>query len=159
MSTIGRVYFLRHSDFVKIGFSTDYVTRCATISACTPEETSIIATHVGTQADEARFHRLLAAHNHRLEWFRWCPEVEALAINGLPARPVTRPEFVSALTEAKRAVGGPSGLARALGDEISPQAISQWKRVPADRAAAVERATGIPRHRLRPDLFEEGAAS
>lgn len=59
-----------------------------------------------------------------------------------------------ALEEAKRAVGGASGLARALEDDISPQAISQWKRVPAERVAAVERVTGISRHRLRPDIFE-----
>lgn len=60
-----------------------------------------------------------------------------------------------ALEEAKQAVGGASGLARALTDDISPQAISQWKRVPAERAADVERATGIPRHRLRPDIFDK----
>jgi DNA-binding transcriptional regulator YdaS (Cro superfamily) len=58
-----------------------------------------------------------------------------------------------ALKEAKDAVGGASGLAHALNNEISPQAISQWKRVPAQRAASVERVTGIPRHRLRPDIF------
>lgn len=62
-----------------------------------------------------------------------------------------------ALEEAKQAVGGASGLARALTDEISPQAISQWKRVPAERVAGVERATGVPRHRLRPDIFEPPA--
>lgn len=59
----------------------------------------------------------------------------------------------AALEEAKQVAGGASGLARALTDDISPQAISQWKRVPAERVADVERATGIPRHRLRPDIF------
>lgn len=63
----------------------------------------------------------------------------------------------TALEEAKQAAGGASGLARALTDDISPQAISQWKRVPAERVADVERATGIPRHRLRPDIFERPA--
>jgi hypothetical protein len=37
---------------------------------------------------------------------------------------------------------------------ITHAAILQWKRVPSDHLVAVERATGIPRQRLRPDLFE-----
>lgn len=42
-------------------------------------------------------------------------------------------------------------LAEILG--ISPPAISQWKRVPADKVIDVEAATGISRHKLRPDVF------
>ncbi len=44
-------------------------------------------------------------------------------------------------------------LAKTLG--VSPGAISQWDRVPAERVIDVERATGIPRHALRPDLFDQ----
>lgn len=56
-----------------------------------------------------------------------------------------------ACTSAKSKLGGPAALAKALGN-ISSQAVSQWKRVPADRVLDVERVTGIPRHELRPDL-------
>lgn len=56
-----------------------------------------------------------------------------------------------ALERVKSTAGGPSGLAEKLGD-ITPQAISQWKRVPAERVLDVERVTGISRHDLRPDL-------
>jgi DNA-binding transcriptional regulator YdaS (Cro superfamily) len=42
-------------------------------------------------------------------------------------------------------------LANTLG--ISPGAISQWDRVPAERVAEVEKVTGIPRDLLRPDIF------
>lgn len=42
-------------------------------------------------------------------------------------------------------------LATALG--ISPSAISMWKQVPAERAADVAQATGIPLTDLRPDIF------
>lgn len=47
------------------------------------------------------------------------------------------------------------GTAKKLAEEIgvSPQALSQWKRVPPLRVLDVERATGIPREDLRPDLY------
>jgi hypothetical protein len=44
-----------------------------------------------------------------------------------------------------------SSLARDLG--ITHGAISQWRRVPAERVVDVERITGISRHTLRPDVF------
>lgn len=56
------------------------------------------------------------------------------------------------LETAKRLAGGSTGLARAIGD-LTPQAISQWKVVPADRVLKVEKATGVSRHLLRPDIF------
>jgi DNA-binding transcriptional regulator YdaS (Cro superfamily) len=64
-----------------------------------------------------------------------------------------------ALAEAKKAVRGNTGLAEALSGKISPQAISQWKQVPAERVLDVERVTGVSRHRLRPDLYPEEGAS
>lgn len=48
-------------------------------------------------------------------------------------------------------VGGRTNLARAL--SVSYQAVSQWKRVPAEQVIKVEWATGVPREELRPDLY------
>ena len=56
-----------------------------------------------------------------------------------------------AIFEAIERAGGVGRLARAVG--VSQPAISQWRRVPAERVLAVEAATGVPRERLRPDLF------
>lgn len=42
-------------------------------------------------------------------------------------------------------------LAKALG--ITDSAIPQWSKVPAERIIEIERATGIPRETLRPDLY------
>lgn len=36
---------------------------------------------------------------------------------------------------------------------IAPSAISQWREVPLSRVLAIEKATGIPRAELRPDVF------
>lgn len=48
-----------------------------------------------------------------------------------------------------------ASLARSLG--VSRQVVSEWfkSRVPAERVLDVEKATGIPRHRFRPDLYPE----
>lgn len=52
---------------------------------------------------------------------------------------------------AIEAAGGVGPLARRLG--ISQPSVSGWVRVPAERVAAVEAATGIARALLRPDLY------
>ena len=55
------------------------------------------------------------------------------------------------LSEAIRAVGGVSQLARQIG--ISQPSISNWTRVPAERVVSVEAITGVNRVVLRPDLY------
>ena len=62
----------------------------------------------------------------------------------------------NALERAITEAGGVTALARAI--NVTPQAISQWDRVPAERAIAVEQATKgkVTRQELRPDLFGAG---
>lgn len=52
--------------------------------------------------------------------------------------------------------GGMHALARALG--IKFQSIQKWKKIPAERIVAVEAVTGIPREKLRPDLYAKRKA-
>ena len=63
-----------------------------------------------------------------------------------------------ALTKAKEAVGGRKALAARLteaGQPITPQALWFWeKQIPAERVAVVSKVTGIPKHELRPDLWD-----
>lgn len=64
----------------------------------------------------------------------------------------------AALERAKTTAGGASALAARLtriapAARITPQAVSQWRRAPAARVIAIEAATGISRHDLRPDLY------
>jgi DNA-binding transcriptional regulator YdaS (Cro superfamily) len=60
--------------------------------------------------------------------------------------------MLSVIREAAGKVGGVPKLARRLG--VSRQAIYQWTEVPVERAADLERVTGIPRGRFRPDVFK-----
>lgn len=48
-------------------------------------------------------------------------------------------------------VGGLGKLAEALG--IAHQSFYSWNEVPPRRVLAFERATGISRHEIRPDLY------
>lgn len=63
-----------------------------------------------------------------------------------------------ALAEAI-AAKGVCNLASGLG--IKHPSVCKWPMVPAGRVLAVERLTGVSRHRLRPDLYPplEEAAS
>lgn len=63
----------------------------------------------------------------------------------------------TALEKAITEAGGTASLARTI--NVTPQAISQWERVPAERVIAVEEATGgkVTRSDLRPDLYPGGA--
>jgi DNA-binding transcriptional regulator YdaS (Cro superfamily) len=51
-----------------------------------------------------------------------------------------------------------SALSRAIG--VSHSTVLRWveSRVPAERVRAVAAHTGIPPHKLRPDLFEAPAS-
>jgi len=55
------------------------------------------------------------------------------------------------LLKAIEATGSARELARRIG--VSYQAVQQWTRVPAHQIIAVEKATGVPREELRPDLY------
>ncbi|GJE44840.1 transcriptional regulator [Methylobacterium soli] len=57
----------------------------------------------------------------------------------------------AALKLAVEKAGGPAALGRVLG--ISGAAISQWQICPPLRVLAVENASGVSRHDLRPDLY------
>jgi DNA-binding transcriptional regulator YdaS (Cro superfamily) len=52
---------------------------------------------------------------------------------------------------AIQAAGSRAALARQIG--LSRQAVWRWKKIPVYRLKDVEKATRIPRHKLRPDIF------
>jgi DNA-binding transcriptional regulator YdaS (Cro superfamily) len=59
--------------------------------------------------------------------------------------------MLAVVQQAADRVGGMSALARMLG--IKHTAFYRWWRVPASRVLPIEKATGISRHELRPDLY------
>lgn len=61
---------------------------------------------------------------------------------------------MNAVDRAIEAIGGRRQLAEACG--VRYQAVQKWHRngkVPAERVLEIERATGVPRTALRPDIY------
>jgi len=56
------------------------------------------------------------------------------------------------ILEVYAAFGGAASLARFLG--ISRAAVCHWSRVPFKHLKTIEDAKGIPRERMRPDIYE-----
>lgn len=48
--------------------------------------------------------------------------------------------------------GSVKALAGLIG--VTPQCISQWKRVPVEHVRIIENITGMPRHEIREDVYE-----
>ena len=61
------------------------------------------------------------------------------------------PDGADGIKAIKDVVGMKSRLAKHLG--ISRQAVTHWKKVPLNRLDEVAAISGIPRERLRPDIF------
>jgi len=55
------------------------------------------------------------------------------------------------LMEAFQKAGGLRRAAKAL--SRTPASLSGWKRCPAEHVLAIEAISGVPRERLRPDIY------
>ena len=59
--------------------------------------------------------------------------------------------IAAAADKADRKTKGIVALARLLG--MTAPAVSQWQDVPPARVLQVEKATGVSRYKLRPDIY------
>lgn len=84
------VYFItcRALGFVKIGIAYNPFVRLATLQTAFPLDLKVEALFQGASKREKEFHKQFADHRVRGEWFRICPEIEALiAAAETPKRP------------------------------------------------------------------------
>lgn len=97
---VGTVYYLRSGGYIKIGWASDLSKRMRAY----PPDSTLLAHHPGTKADETMMHRRFAAcRSHGREWFAMVPALtdhiaRVQAEHGQPeqvdfgARPVTVPQ-------------------------------------------------------------------
>jgi DNA-binding transcriptional regulator YdaS (Cro superfamily) len=79
-----------------------------------------------------------------------------MRIDNLFSRAYGRPMNESTpLQNAIKAAGSVAKFAKKIG--VSRQVIYLWDKIPAERVVDVEKATGIPREMLRPDLYRAAA--
>jgi hypothetical protein len=78
---VSAVYFLRDDEcggLIKIGYAVDVVSRRRVIQKQLRRPIQIVATFKGGFREEAALHDLFRAHHSHSEWFKSCPELEAL---------------------------------------------------------------------------------
>jgi DNA-binding transcriptional regulator YdaS (Cro superfamily) len=69
-----------------------------------------------------------------------------------PMSITTKQALGQALLRALDRVGGTVRMAETVG--VTPQAVSQWAHIPIHHVPRISGVTGLPRHKLRPDLYE-----
>jgi DNA-binding transcriptional regulator YdaS (Cro superfamily) len=62
-----------------------------------------------------------------------------------------RKNYEAGLERAINAAGSLRKLAKLL--KIQPSAVRKWRNVPDHRIIEIEKKTGVPREKLRPDLY------
>lgn len=68
-----RIYFIRCSDFIKIGTAVSVRERMSNLSACNPLPLTLLGHIPGSRAAEKSIHALLSAYRHKGEWFNASP--------------------------------------------------------------------------------------
>lgn len=134
---------------VKIGYAKNVAVRIFGLQGGCPIPLIVIREVEGPRAVEAWLHRRFAEQRRFREWFDFHPDMLTVQI----PQPSEKQKRALIVREAVQSSGGRDLLARKLG--IAPNAITQWKQIPADRLLAVSKASGIPLARLRPDLYHE----
>lgn len=151
---------------VKIGWTTNPSSRLAKLAALSPDSLSVVALKRGSVRDEKKAHRELAEHRIRGEWFdAQADPVKAFVssmgtTDGCDVGPVVSSEIAVAIKEWRKR----SGITQVEAGKIlgvTHSAVSQIERgligLDARKVLIVERVAGIPRHKLRPDLYPEDA--
>jgi hypothetical protein len=138
------VYFItcREIGFVKIGVAYDPFVRLATLQTAFPLDLKVEALVKGAHKREKEFHRQFAEHRARGEWFRICPEIEALIA---AAETPQRPKSIA----QKRRLYDLHGDIERLGPEFPPEHIRNAFKNPSARTVDESHTYGWGRHDIR----------
>lgn len=162
MKTDGFVYVVACGNRVKIGFSIDPVNRLVKMQSDSPSLCVLLGEVRSTFRQELELHKILKPYKVSGEWYpRGVAAIEYLIGCLKPSR-----ERRTAIALTKRPLRHPiHAYRRARGMTLSDfgaeigvhkACVSKWERfgLPSERIIQIESLTGIPRAKLRPDLFE-----
>lgn len=146
------IYFIECSGRIKIGFSLDAKSRLSKISADAPFPCVLLGVINGDRATEAELQaKWRHLHCHR-EWFAAASElVSWIAENAADQDPAISKRGKGAICGLPIKRGLKTVIAHECG--VSPGAVSQWQKVPAEYCETIARITGISTAVLRPDVF------
>jgi len=150
------IYFIECSGRVKVGFSENPWARVRKVAADAPFPCELVGVMAGGRNEEASIHdRWRHLHCHR-EWFAASSDFLAWIRENATERQAGN---------TGNGKGAIAGFAIARGKKViidrecgvTPGAVSQWQKVPAEYCDVISRITGIDKKHLRPDIFAEAA--
>lgn len=150
------VYFIQAGEIghVKIGHATNVATRLRELQTANSAELRLLRTIAGGFQEEAWFHEYFSHYRVRGEWFEFHAGMLTVMPSGdLPAVARTtwaRPDVIRRVLDA---AGSASALARHL--NVTPQAVSNWSRVPAEKVRLIEAVIegAVRCYEMRPDVY------
>jgi DNA-binding transcriptional regulator YiaG len=75
------IYFIRHTDYVKIGYTNDINRRMSDLQISCPVKIDLMALVEGDMAEESRYHEMFSNYYSHGEWFRFSKEIEDFLSN------------------------------------------------------------------------------
>lgn len=161
------IYAITCGDFVKIGYSANPKSRLTKINSDNIFQCRLVGFYEGDREEERAVHLYLREHRYLKEWYRieglakaWLGDLALLESDAEPikryrsGRKWHRAHQRSLLRSLATEHGALAKWARELG--LTPSALSSWRVVPIKFLPELERISGIPRSKLRPDLYSAG---
>lgn len=150
------IYFIECNDRVKVGFSENPWARMSKVSADAPYPCALIGVMHGDRKHEALIHAAWGHIHRHGEWFDLSEEFRAWIGENAIERQQSRPARIwGSLCGLPIGRGVKRKIAKECG--ITPPAVTQWQRVPAEYCSIVSRITGLALEDLRPDIFHNRA--
>lgn len=72
----GYIYFVLDGEFVKIGHSTKVMERVRGLATANPRDLALLGSIPGSLQEERALHKRFAQYHEKLEWFRYCEEID-----------------------------------------------------------------------------------
>lgn len=146
------IYFIECAGRIKIGFSLKPDARFRKINVEAPFACELLGVVDGDRKLESGLHAQWAHLRCHGEWFAASKELcEWIGANAKKSARRSGDNGKSAICGIPVKRGDKLRVAKALG--ITPGAVSQWAKIPAEYCGIISDITGHPLDALRPDVF------